>query len=137
MDRAPRCHRHCGSCNAVSAFNFSLNEEMKSAFQHLGLPNWFRIELTVAKILGTLALLIHALPNRIKEFAYFGFALTLISAVIAHSSSGDGISSIDPLLLLGVLIISICISTSLRIGKICITSVRRQEQTLDRVQRLR
>ena len=89
-----------------SAFNFSLNEEMKGAFAHLGLPNWFRIELTVAKILGALALLIPTIPNRIKEFAYCGFTITLISAIIAHSSSGDGISSIDPLVFLGILIVS-------------------------------
>jgi DoxX-like family len=89
-----------------SAFNFSLNAEMKGAFVHLGLPNWFRIELTVAKILGALALLIPTIPNRIKEFAYCGFAITLISAVIAHSSSGDGIASLDPLLFLGILTVS-------------------------------
>ena len=89
-----------------SAFNFSLNKEMKGAFEHLGLPNWFRIELTVAKILGALALLIPTIPNRIKEFAYCGFTITLISAIIAHSSSGDGISSLDPLVFLGILIVS-------------------------------
>ena len=74
-----------------SAFNFSFNEEMKGGFAHLGLPWWFRIELTVAKILGALALLIPMIPTRIKEFAYFGFALTIVSASIAHLSSGDGI----------------------------------------------
>ena len=89
-----------------SAFNFSLNKEMRGAFAHFGLPDWFRIELTVAKILGALALVIPTIPNRIKEFAYSGFAITLISAVIAHSSSGDGISSLDPLLFLGILIVS-------------------------------
>jgi hypothetical protein len=74
-----------------SALNFAFNPAMKGAFAHLGLPNWFRIELTVAKILGAFALLIPAIPRRIKEFAYFGFAITLISASIAHLSSGDGI----------------------------------------------
>jgi len=90
----------------VSAFNFSLNKEMEGAFAHFGLPNWFRVELTVAKILGALVLLIPMIPERIKDFAYFGFTITLISAVIAHSSSGDGLSSIDPVLILGVLIVS-------------------------------
>ena len=89
-----------------SAFNFSLNKEMKDAFAHLGLPNWFRIELTLAKILGALSLLIPAIPNRIKEFAYCGFAIALTSAIIAHFSSGDGISSLDPLLFLGILAVS-------------------------------
>src|SRR5260370_26982484 len=63
-----------------SAYNFSFNEEMKGGFAHLGLPGWFRIELAVAKALGVLALVIPMVPNRIKEFAYFGFALTTISA---------------------------------------------------------
>jgi hypothetical protein len=74
-----------------SAFNFSFNEEMKGAFAHLGLPSWFRIELTIAKFLGVLALVIPMIPHRIKEFAYFGFAITLISATIAHLSSGDSV----------------------------------------------
>jgi hypothetical protein len=74
-----------------SAYNFALNEKMKGAFAHFGLPNWFRVELTVAKFLGGLALLIPAVPTRIKEFAYFGFAITLISAAIAHQSSGDSL----------------------------------------------
>ena len=38
-----------------SAFNFSSKKEMSGAFAHFGLPDWFRIELTVAKILGALA----------------------------------------------------------------------------------
>ena len=89
-----------------SAFNFSLNKEMRGTFAHFGLPDWFRIELSVAKILGALALVIPTIPNRIKEFAYGGFAITPISALIAHSASGDGISSIDPLLFLGILVVS-------------------------------
>jgi putative oxidoreductase len=63
-----------------SAYKFSLDPEMKSAIVHLGLPGWFRVELTVAKVLGALALLIPAVPRRIKEFAYFGFGFTLVSA---------------------------------------------------------
>jgi hypothetical protein len=51
--------------------------------------------------------LISSVPPKIKEFAYFGFAMTLISASIAHFSSGDGVLFvIDPLLFLGALIVS-------------------------------
>jgi len=74
-----------------SAINFAVNPAMKGAFAHLGLPNWFRIELTTAKMLGALALVIPAVPAKIKEFAYFGFAITLVSAAVAHLSSGDSI----------------------------------------------
>ena len=90
-----------------SAYNFSFNEEMKGGFAHLGLPGWFRIELSVAKALGVLALVIPMVPKRIKEFAYFGFALTTSSACIAHLSSGDGfLRSLEPLVFLGILIVS-------------------------------
>jgi DoxX-like protein len=82
----------------------------EGGFVHLGLPNYFRIELTIAKILGLAALLIPGVPARIKEFAYFGFAITLVSAAIAHFSSGDARISllfiVDPLIFLALLSIS-------------------------------
>jgi hypothetical protein len=91
----------------LSAYYFCFNEGAKGAFAHLGLPNYFRVELTVAKILGATALLIPAVPERIKEFAYFGMAITIASAVIAHAASGDGIAHvIDPVIVFGVLIVS-------------------------------
>ena len=73
----------------ASALNFAFNPASKDAFRHLGLPDWFRWELTIAKVLGTFALVIPAIPKRMKEFAYFGFALTIVSADVAHLSSGD------------------------------------------------
>lgn len=92
---------------AWSAVNFSINQQMRGAFAHLGLPDWFRVELAVAKILGVVALLVPATPGKLKEFAYFGFALTILSACIAHISSGDGIlRGLEPLIFLGFLTIS-------------------------------
>jgi len=93
-----------------SAINFNLENPlgpMKGAFGHLGFPDYFRIELTVAKTLGVLALLIPGIPFKAKEFAYAGFAITLISASIAHFSSGDPVLFVvDPLLFLGALVTS-------------------------------
>jgi len=92
---------------AWSAVNFSFNEQMRGAFAHLGLPDWFRIELSIAKILGVLALTVPGTPDRLREFAYFGFALTIVSACVAHISSGDGIlRGLEPLVFLGLLTIS-------------------------------
>jgi hypothetical protein len=60
--------------------------------------------------LGVLALLMPSVPFQVKEFAYFGFGITLISAGIAHFARGDARLSvffiIDPLLFLGILIVS-------------------------------
>jgi hypothetical protein len=99
---------------AFSAVNFSLEHPIGpaaslrgGAFAHLGLPVWFKVELTVAKILGLLAFLIPGVPAKAREFAYFGFAITFLSASIAHSSVGDGLLfRIDPLIFLGVLAVS-------------------------------
>ena len=96
-----------------SIINFVFNDHFpfpngpEGAFVHLGLPQYFKIELTTAKILGVLALLIPNVPFKIKEFAYFGFGITLISASIAHFSVGDSLPFVvDPLLFLGALITS-------------------------------
>ena len=99
-----------------SIINFIFNDHFpfpngpEGAFVHLGLPQYFKIELTTAKILGVLALLIPSVPFKVKEFAYFGFGITLISASIAHFARGDARLSvffpIDPLLFLGMLIVS-------------------------------
>lgn len=93
-----------------SAINFNLKEPlgpMKGAFKHLGFPDYFRIELTTAKVLGVLALLIPRVPRQAKQFAYAGFAITLMSASIAHFSVGDPVLFvIDPLLFLAALVTS-------------------------------
>lgn len=80
----------------------------EGAFVHLGLPAFFKVELTVAKILGLIALLLPTVPARIKEFAYFGFAITLVSACIAHTFTGDPFFPfiIDPVFFLAALIVS-------------------------------
>jgi hypothetical protein len=93
-----------------SAINFNLENPigpMKGAFVHLGYPDYFRIELTVAKALGVLALLAPGIPAKVREFTYAGFAITLVSASIAHFSVGDApLFVIDPLLFLAALITS-------------------------------
>jgi hypothetical protein len=64
--------------------------QVAAAFTHLGFPAYFRVELSWAKLAGVVALLVPQVPARIKEWAYAGFAITLVSALIAHFSVGDG-----------------------------------------------
>lgn len=60
------------------------------AFTRLGFPaTSFRVELSWAKVLGVLALLVPMVPARLKEWAYAGFAINLVSAIIAHTSISD------------------------------------------------
>ena len=99
-----------------SVVNFTFNDHFpfpdgpEGAFVHLGFPPYFKLELTLAKVLGILALVIPGVPFKVKEFAYAGFAITLASASIAHLGRGDAALSIlfviDPLVFLGLLAIS-------------------------------
>ena len=59
------------------------------AFAHLGFPDYFRVQLAWAKLLG-LVLLVAPVPARLTEWAYAGFAFTIGSALIAHLAVGDG-----------------------------------------------
>ena len=66
--------------------------QVAEAFTRLGFPGYFRVELSWAKFLGV-ALLLAPVPARLKEWAYAGFAITLVSALIAHLAVGDGPAS--------------------------------------------
>jgi DoxX-like protein len=63
--------------------------QVAAVFPHLGFPDYFRIELGWAKLAGLAALLVPMVPARVKEWAYAGFAFTLVSALIAHLEVGD------------------------------------------------
>lgn len=90
-----------------SAFNYFTNDQVKSGFIHLGFSDSFRIELGIAKIAGAIVLLFPLFNAMFKQMAYFGFALTFISASIAHFSAGDSASMIVmPLIFLVVLSVS-------------------------------
>jgi hypothetical protein len=67
--------------------------QVAQAFVHLGFPAYFRIELSWAKFAGVAVLLLPMVPARFKEWAYAGFAITLVSALIAHLAVGDGVAS--------------------------------------------
>jgi DoxX-like family len=63
--------------------------QVAAMFTHLGFPDYFRVELAWAKLLGVV-LLLAPVPARLKEWAHAGFAITLASALVAHFSMGDG-----------------------------------------------
>ncbi len=63
--------------------------QVSQAFAQLGFPDYFRVELSWAKLVGVL-LLVAPVPARLKEWAYAGFAIDLGSAVVAHLAVGDG-----------------------------------------------
>jgi uncharacterized membrane protein YphA (DoxX/SURF4 family) len=74
-----------------SAYAYLYVPQVAQGFEHLGFPSYFRVELAVWKIIGALLLLL-PVPSMVKEWAYAGFAITFISAFVAHTASGDPVS---------------------------------------------
>jgi hypothetical protein len=91
----------------ASFFNYLFNPAMVAGYAHIGFPDWFRVELGIAKLLGAIALAVPAIPPRVKEWAYAGFFINFFSAVLAHYFAGDPAGNLfAPILLLVLLIVS-------------------------------
>lgn len=90
-----------------NAFAYLTSDQAKILCKHFGFPDYFRVELASAKILGVIVLLFPVFEGRLKEWVYSGFTITIISGFIAHIYSGDSFkSSAAALLALVILIIS-------------------------------
>jgi VIT1/CCC1 family predicted Fe2+/Mn2+ transporter len=91
-----------------SAFSYLIeNTQMVEAFRHLGYPDYFRVFLGIAKIIGVIVILLPYFPIILKEWAYAGFGITLVSAIVSHLSVGDTFDKvIGPLIALSILIIA-------------------------------
>ena len=86
---------------------FFMNSPMAiEGTRHLGLPEWFRLELSIGVFIGGLILIL-PVGKRLKEWAYVALGIDYISAMIAHLSV-DGVSfnSFSPLVTMAILIVS-------------------------------
>lgn len=62
----------------------SNTELAKQGISHLGYPDYFRVLLTVFKIIGAILLIVPAVKGRVKEWAYAGFSFNFVSAAVSH-----------------------------------------------------
>jgi putative oxidoreductase len=94
----------CLEMSFTAYYELLVLPQASQAFTRLGFPSdLFRVELSWAKVAGVLVLLIPAVPARLKEWAYAGFAINLISALIAHLSIHDRRAAFVPSTITGVL----------------------------------
>lgn len=85
----------------------SHTEMARAAISHLGYPAYFGPMLMIFKVSGTIALIIPAIPRRVKEWAYAGLAFDFIAASVSNSVvDGFGFNTFFPLIFLGILILS-------------------------------
>ncbi|HEY3989561.1 MAG TPA: DoxX family protein [Acidobacteriaceae bacterium] len=98
----------CLEMSFTAYYELLVLPQAAEAFTRLGFPaGYFRVELSWAKVLGVAALIVPLRPARvniwIKEWAYAGFAINLISALIAHLSIHDRPAALAPSTLTSVL----------------------------------
>ncbi len=78
---------------------------MMKALAHLGYPPYFSNLLGAGKLVGVYVLLAPGLV-KLKEWAYVGFGITVLSACYSHFSSGDGLLALEPLVTFAALVVS-------------------------------
>jgi len=90
----------------LSGTMYFVAEAPAETIERLGFPDYFRVQLGVAKIVGGVALLA-PLPRSLTEWTYAGFTIDIGSAIIAHAAVGDPVSSmVTPAVMLLILLIS-------------------------------
>lgn len=95
----------------LSSFMYlSKNPDLINNFKSIGFPLHFVMFLGTAKLLGSIALLVPGF-EKIKEWAYAGFAFTFIGAVYTHLVTGTPF--VIPLVVLIILGISYLFSKRL------------------------
>lgn len=90
----------------MAGITYFLVPAVAEEFKHLGFPDYFRVELGIAKIIGAMVIILPTVWGRVKEWAYAGFAIAFISACIAHLTDQGTLAAIPPFLTLILLVIS-------------------------------
>ena len=67
-----------------------MNSEMAiEGSKHVLIPRYLLLEISIGQLIGLVLLIVPAIPKRFKEWAYVGFGIMYISALVAHIAVGD------------------------------------------------
>mgnify|MGYP003625303837 FL=1 len=92
--------------DGVGAIAFNTQPAIEG-IAHLGFPDFFRVELGIGKIIGGVLLIVPQVPHRLKEWAYVGFGISTLSAIIGHLAVDNSMEHVYlPLIVLLVLVVS-------------------------------
>lgn len=91
--------------SVVPALTFN-SQMAKDGIAHIGFPDYFRIELSVGKIIGGILLILPMIPARYKEWAYVGFGISLISALIGDVVTDGPKEAVFPIVGMVILLTS-------------------------------
>jgi uncharacterized membrane protein YphA (DoxX/SURF4 family) len=90
----------------ISGAFFMNSQAAIEGTRHLGLPEWFRWEVSIGHLIGGILLII-PINKRIKEWTYVAFGIDFISAFIAYASvDGWVANTFAPLIMFALLVVS-------------------------------
>lgn len=90
-----------------SAGSYLFSESVIEGIRALGFPDYFRIQLAYLKLIAAVVLFIPAIPLIIKDWAYVGVGLFLITAFIAHYEHKDPLAlNLVNIIVFAVLVLS-------------------------------
>jgi DoxX-like family len=85
---------------ASSIGGLTLNEQAVDYLHvKMGYPLYFIRMISVAKIVGAIAILLPFVPARVKEWAYFGLFIDLVAGLISFWAISDPVSIWAPMFL--------------------------------------
>lgn len=74
-----------------SGYTYFFSKSTIKGLLELGFPDFFRIQLGILQILAVVVLLLPKIPIYVKDWAYAGVGLFLITALVAHIAHQDSI----------------------------------------------
>ena len=75
----------------LSAASYLFSSSAIDGLKDLGFPDYFRIQLAVLKCMAAIVLIIPYIPTAVKDWAYAGVGLFILTALIAHAVHKDPI----------------------------------------------
>lgn len=73
----------------ASGASYIFSDTTIKGVRELGFPDYFRIQLAVLKPIAAVILVLPSAPIQLKEWAYAGVALFLLTAIVAHYAHKD------------------------------------------------
>ena len=98
----------------LSAWSYVFHKDTIEGVRELGFPDFFRIQLVVLKVLAVAVLLAPQISIQIKEWAYAGVALFLLTAIVAHIAHKDPIF----ISLISVVMFAVLVASNIYLHKV-------------------
>jgi len=76
---------------ALSTYTYFFSQVTKEGLRDLGFPDFFIIQLGILQLVAAIILLVPNLPMYLKDWAYAGVGLFLLTALVAHIAHKDSI----------------------------------------------